>query len=536
MTDEPDQDESEEREPAEAAQAPSSASRDDEEPAEPGPRPESDADASDEAPGADASDEAPSHDAPADLTPSSTPSEIKAPALAAKPVWWRRAALPFAVWAISALVYCLVAGPRLSGPTPDNHFVHLANSFLHGQLGVIDNTPPGTNDWACFDTDTGEVCPPGCFYRPSESYRWYISFPPLPAIMIMPAVAIWGLDTRDALFWALFAGLSPAFLFLLLRMLREEKKSDRTLTEDLLLTALFAFGSVFFFTSVQGTVWFAGHVVACALLPLYLLFSWDARKPLWAGLMLGLLFLTRPTTAVLVIFFALEAARMTRGDAEGAPAESGIYRRAFAWLHGVRWGQALPKMAVFAAPILVMGGVAMWMNEARFGDPFEFGHRFLVIRWIDRIETWGLFSYHYLARNLAVFTSSLPWFTRDDPHVIISRHGLALWFTTPALLWVFFPKKVTPSMVALMLGTFAVCLWNLLYQNTGWVQFGYRFALDYMVPLVVLIALGGRRFRSGFITMLVFAIAVNLFGAITFDRAWQYYDDDGTQQRFFHPD
>ena len=35
---------------------------------------------------------------------------------------------------------------------------------------------------------------------------------------------------------------------------------------------------------------------------------------------------------------------------------------------------------------------------------------------------------------------------------------------------------------------------------------------------------------------LVFAIAVNLFGAITFDRASMFYDDDGTQERLFQPD
>jgi hypothetical protein len=31
---------------------------------------------------------------------------------------------------------------------------------------------------------------------------------------------------------------------------------------------------------------------------------------------------------------------------------------------------------------------------------------------------------------------------------------------------------------------------DLLYQNSGWVQFGYRFATDYMIVLFVLIALG----------------------------------------------
>ncbi len=449
----------------------------------------------------------------------------------------RRAAIPLGIFVGCALVYCLVAGPRLGGPTSDNHFVHLASSFLAGQLEVVGNHPPGTNDWACFDTETRSICPPGAFYRESASQHWYVSFPPLPAIAILPAVAIWGLDTRDGLFWALFAALAPALLFVLLRHLRESGKSARTQRDDLLLTGLFAFGTVYFFTAVQGTVWFAGHVVACALFPLYLLFAIDARRPALAGLMIGLLFLTRPTTAAFALFFVLEALRVTRAaDAPSAPPDAGVYRQAYAWLGGTSPRKALRSLALFFAPILVLGALAMWMNAARFGSPFEFGHRFLMIRWIGRIETWGLFSYHYLARNLAVFLASLPWLTANDPHLVVSRHGLALWVTTPNLLWVLWPKRVDATMIALYLTTAIVCLWNLLYQNTGWIQFGYRFALDYMVPLFVLLALGARPFRGGFVLAAIFAVALNTFGALTFDRAWQYYDDDDSQQRYFQPD
>lgn len=445
--------------------------------------------------------------------------------------------MPVAVWAISAAVYVAVAGPRTSGPSPDDHFVHLAESFLHGELGVLGNTPPGTNDWACYDRETRDVCPPGAFSRPRDTQRWYVSFPPFPAVVILPAVAIFGPRLSDPLFWALFAGLGPALLYALLRWLRETGKTERSAREDLALTALFAFGTIYFFVAVQGAVWFAAHVVAVSLIVLYLWFAWDARRPLLAGLMLGLAFLTRPTTAALVIFFALEAMRVSRTGGEPAygPAPS-VVRRAFLWTSRVQWGPTLRRWALFAAPILVIGAIAMWMNAERWEDPFEFGHRYLMIRWRGRIETWGLFSYHYLSKNLAIFLASLPWLTANDPHVIVSRHGLALWFTTPALLLVLWPKKVDATMVALMLAAGAVALWNLLYQNSGWVQFGYRFALDYLPLLFVLLAMGRRRFGPGFALALVFAIVVNTFGALTFDRAWQYYDDDPTQDRVFHPD
>ena len=448
----------------------------------------------------------------------------------------RRLAVPAAVWAICALVYCVTLGNRISGPTADNHFVHLADSFLHGQLGVLGNTPPGTNDWACYDAEIHDVCPPGAFHRTRESQHWYVSFPPFPAILMMPAVAIFGPQLPDALFWALFAALGPALLFVVLRFLRETKKSSRTVREDLVLCALFAFGTVYFFVAVQGAVWFAAHVAATPLLMLYLLWSFDARRPLLAGLMLGLCFLTRPTTAALVLFFLVEALRVARSGDEPSYYEAGVPKRVFLWLSRVRWGVALRSIAIFAAPILVIGALAMWMNAERWENPFEFGHRYLMIRWRGRIETWGLFSYHYLSKNLAVFLASLPWLTAHSPHLIISRHGLALWVTTPNLLLALWPKRVDATMVGLTLATIAVAIWNLLYQNSGWVQFGYRFALDYLPLVFVLIALGARRFGGGFFVAMLFAIAINTFGAITFDRAWQYYDDDGTQDRVFQPD
>ena len=445
----------------------------------------------------------------------------------------RRAALPAALWAVTAGVYVAVTGPRLLAPTADNHFVHLADSFLHGQLEVVGGRPHGQNDWACYDEDAHDACAPDAFARPRPSQHWYVSFPPFPALVILPVVAVFGTATRDALFWALLAGLGPALFFVLLRTLRETGRSDRRLRDDVVLTLLFAFGTVYFFSAVQGAVWFAAHVVAVALVVLYLLFSLDARRPFWAGLMLGLAFMTRPTTAGLVVVFAAEALRVSRlPTAADSPQAAGLR----AWLAGVDARAAARRLALFAAPVLAVGLVAMAMNAARWDDPFEFGHRWLLIRWRPRIETWGLFSYHYLGRNLAVFLASLPWLTAHSPHLVVSRHGLALWVTTPAVLLVLWPKKLDATRIALYAGAAAVALWNLLYQNSGWIQFGYRFALDYLPVVFVLLALGGRRFGPGFFAAMLFAVALNTFGAITFDRAWQFYDGDDSQERLFQPD
>jgi len=450
-----------------------------------------------------------------------------------------RLRLPALIWVVCAVVYVMTLGPRVFETSPNDHYSHLAESWLHGQLHVLGDQPDGTNDWACFDRETGESCPSGAFGRSRDSYRWYVSFPPLPAAVILPAVAVGGTDIPDRLFWALLAAFAPALLFILLRFLSEAGFTRRSRRDNLLLTALFAFGTVFFFVAVQGTVWFAAHVCAVNLLTLYVFWALDTRRPILAGWMLGLAFLCRPTVALLALFFGFEALRTSRADgedADGSADDEGVYARSWRWLRAVDWRVAARKIAWFSAPILVCGGVAMWLNHARFESPFEWGHSHLQVVWHARIERWGLFNYHYLPRNLAIFLASLPWLTGATPYVQVSRHGLALWFTTPNLLQVLWPKRIRAVMVGLWVAIIPVMVLNLMYQNSGWVQFGHRFALDYMVLLFVLLAMTGRRFGPGFWALVIFAVAVNTFGAVTFDRAWEFYGGDGTQNIIFQPD
>lgn len=449
-----------------------------------------------------------------------------------------RLRLPALIWAVCAVVYVLTLGSRVLETSPNDHYSHLAESWLNGQLHVLDNQPDGMNDWACYDRATGESCPGGAFNRPRESYRWYVSFPPFPAAVILPAVAMGGTDIPDRLFWALIAAFAPALLFMLLRFLSESGFTQRSRRDNLLLTALFAFGTVFFFVAVQGTVWFAAHVCAVNLLALYVFWGLDTRRPVLAGWMLGLAFLCRPTVALLALFFGFEALRTSRAHADDDQEETerSVYARCIEWLRGVGWRAVARKIALFSAPILLCGAVAMWLNYARFESPFEWGHSHLQVVWRARIERWGLFNYHYLPRNLAIFLASLPWLTGAAPYVQVSRHGLALWFTTPNLLQVLWPKRVRAVMIAFWIAVIPVMVMNLMYQNSGWVQFGYRFALDYMVLLFVLLAMTGRRFGPAFWAFAIFAIAVNTFGAITFDRAWDFYGGDGTQNILFQPD
>jgi hypothetical protein len=304
----------------------------------------------------------------------------------------------------------------------------------------------------------------------------------------------------------LLGALAPALLLVLLRRLRERDLSTRSPSDELWLTVLLSFGTVLFFSTVQGRVWYTAHVIAVDLSLLYVWASIDADRPFLAGTFLGLAFLTR---APMLFMFPLFVAEMWRTG-----------RRSELW----RW-------MAFVAPVLVLGMLAAWHNYARFGDATEFGYTYLAVRQQLDLERYGLLNPHYLPRNLVAAFALLPDVSALPPYVRISGHGLAMWFTTPALLLLLASRPQGVFHRGLWITTASVAVWTLLYQNTGWFQFGYRFSLDYLVFLILLLAVDARPLTRLGRGLVVVAVVINLFGAVTFGRYPKFYRADEAAYR-----
>ena len=432
--------------------------------------------------------------------------------------------------------YLGASGGRLRSHSMYNHYVYLADGWLHGRL-ALDGPPPNENDWAKVDVfklkDGRELRgtygsrtggPTDRFYPlrgpsvtvpeadiASRSSIRYVSFPPFPAVLMAPLVAIWGMRFNDVLFTALWAGLNPALLFLLLGDLRRRGLSRRTVSDDLWLTAMFGVGSVYYYCAVIGQVWFTALIVGVTLSLGYAWAALDAERPVLAGICVGLGFATRGPWFVVPLFLC-EAVRVSGGW----PA---LRTRA-------GWRALAPRLVRFAVPVAAIGAALAWHNQARFGNPFEFGHRFLNVQWQERIGRFGLFNYHFLSRNLAAALVLLPRVMTRAPFVKISQHGMSLLVTSPNLAYTVMPQERNRLTKPLWLTIAAVAIPDLLYQSTGYIQFGYRFSLDYMIYFVVLLAIGNRRFTRLFKGLVVVAFAINLFLAITFDRYTEFTYDD----------
>ncbi len=397
---------------------------------------------------------------------------------------WARYHTEAAIFLLSLLAFSATSADRLLRQSQGPHFVYQAHAFLHGRLDV--EKPPNDNDWIRYGG------------------KYYVCFPPVPAVLMMPLVAVFGLGFNDVLFTIPFAALNVMLMFMVLQLLARLGLSKLGREENLWLTVLFGFGTVNYACSVLGEVWFTAHVVGLTFTLLYVLAATRLRRPLLAGLALALAFDTRVSLAFTCIYFGLQL--VFPRDADGRPAAGS-------------WSRVLRQALLFSLPIVVVGGLQMWMNQARFGNPFEFGHSYLIGPAGERIKAHGLFAYHYLWWNLSTMLCGLPKLLDHFPFLAYDPNGMSIFITTPVLLWLLWPRQ-RPWLYPLLWATaVAGLLPGLFYQNSGYVQFGYRFALDVMPYLIMLLACGGLVLNRRIKILILVSVAVNLAGAIAFKRS-----------------
>jgi hypothetical protein len=397
----------------------------------------------------------------------------------------RRNRIPLAVAVGAACILAAFSGKRFLHQSKAPHFVYQAQAFLEGRLALpVD--PPNQEDWV----KIGD--------------RFYVSFPAMPAVVMIPLVALWGFQLNDTSFTVFCAALVLAGFYLVLRRLSREGDSKRSEWENIAFTALLGFGTVFFYCAIRGEVWFTAQVMGVGFTSLYLLFAHRARRPVIAGLCWSMAVLTRTPLIFSGIFFLSEVLW---------PSGSLSEKEAFDGLK-----PKLKKLALFAVGAAPLALAHMAFNFVRFDSISEFGHRLL---WNNRVNAdiarWGLFHYQYLERNLTAAFTKLPTLSFHPFRIGYDPHGMSLLVTTPLLLLLLWPKVKPRLHRALWLTVACTALPGFFYQNDGYMQFGFRFSLDYTPFLVLLLALGGWSLRSRlFATLAVIGIAVNTWGAVAF--------------------
>jgi len=371
-------------------------------------------------------------------------------------------------------VYGLLAGPRLVARPPHEH-IALAEALLHGRLDIAQPVASFL-DLAEFDG------------------RWFVPYPPAPAALFLPAVAVFGRTIyHGVLHVALAAAILPAFYLALRRFTSETEHSEH---ERLWLVALLAFGTPIAALAVNSNVYYTGQIAAVVFSCLYLAAAWRGRQPVWAGLALGAAYLSR---GAVILAFPIVLAEIWRTRPAG-----GSFRTSRS--------SALLRFALGLGALLALSGLYNWL---RFGNPLELGYGFLGWRTDPEIVRWGLFSYAYLERNLHAALTSLPVLLPAFPFVTFNPEGLSLLITTPVLVMLPFLRGWTRTAWAALLSSGLIFLTALMYANTGLVQYGYRYAADFLPFLILAMALAGLRVvRWPVKALILFGVAVSLWGAV----------------------
>ncbi|MFN0063251.1 MAG: hypothetical protein ACKVPX_12165 [Myxococcaceae bacterium] len=394
------------------------------------------------------------------------------------------------LFGLAFFVFASFSGPRFSRQSAAPHFVYQAKAWLEGRLDIDARVLPNREDWACVRRIDGRLS--RCEGAAQAGDRWYVSFPPFPAVVMLPFVALHGYQFNDTSLGVLVGALAIVLAYRFFQKLSHLRENTNVAVDNAVLACALAFASLFFYCTIRGEVWFFAEVLGVALTWLYATSALGAQQPLRAGLFFGIAVLTRTPLLFTAVFFVMEAWRAPVGRA-----------RRLGWF------------CLGALPSALMGAAFNWVRFGKFG---EFGHAFLYSNRVNAdIDRFGLFDLAYLGRNLEAAFFKLPRLSLEPLRLDYDPHGLSLFLTMPWLLLLLWPRQKSRLRLPLALTVLACALPGLLYQNTGYMQFGFRFSLDYTPYLLALLAVSGWSLRRPLvIAVLALSVLANTWGAVAF--------------------
>ena len=365
----------------------------------------------------------------------------------------------YPLWAMIAaiLVYGLFASRVGFESTPFNYFAYLADAFLYGQfhLRIL---PQSLHDLIIYQDNV------------------FLYWPPMPAFLMMPFVAVFGVSFSDVLLTIILGGGNVALFAVLLHEAKAKGIHQLDPLKQAILIIFFSFGTVYFTLTPYGKVWQVGQVVSflfmlLAYLSVLSLQGWKAF--LFTGAALAGAILSRNHLFLIGIWPAFY---LIRTNLELKP-------------------KKLIGMLVLAAvPIILAGVFTLIYNQVRFGDPFELGVKFHNPAWVfvKDFKTYGVFSPRYIPKNLYYNFLYYPIPSDSDEWMM----GGSLFLLSPvffAIFFGFYRKERIHSQIILVATALMTYLPSLLLMGTGWITFGPRYLLDSSVPLLLLTAQGAEK-------------------------------------------
>lgn len=354
-----------------------------------------------------------------------------------------------------------------SGKTPYNYFNYFSQSLLNGKLD-LENTPPWLNELAPF------------------AGKKYLVYPPMPSVLLLPFVAIWGVEFPQQLIThALGAGVTLLTYKLALNM---KKPKSVAIWASFTL----GLGSIIWYASSIGSAWVLGQLTATFFILLALAESTDKKRPLLAGIFLGMAFLARLQTIFFVILLSI--------------------------LYLNKSPKKYNLIKLFAATgVFIL--INFIYNYARFGTISNVAYKLIPGVLEEPWYSEGLFSISYIPRHLKIVFTKLPITKPSHPYIYPSWGGLAIWFTTPAFVFALKAKLLKNKInLAAWATILLIALTSFMYGSTGFTQFGYRYAVDFYPALIFLLIRATNKPTRWHWTLSIIGFVVNLWGVLWINK------------------
>ena len=369
----------------------------------------------------------------------------------------------------------------------------LAGAFLKGRL-YIEN-PPYTHDLTLFRG------------------KWYVPMPPLPAFLFLPIAYLIGAENLSTSYLSMvLSAINGVLVLLILKKLVQRKWINLSGQGMFWLVVLFLFGTPHLWVGISGRGWYVSQILTVLFLALAVYAALRFWSPWLVATFIAIAMLARPNSLMTWPFvFAISMQILKENNGR------------------IDLKQAVLWSAKTVLPIAAAIFVLLTYNYLRFENFMDFGYTTVNAGpdIVLNVQTYGLFSPHYIPWNLEVMLLKMPKINWGVPFPTEPRGavwpvdptttGMSIFFTTPALLYLFrrYPKQwwVWGAWIAVLFNVVMLSL----YSNTGSAQFGYRYILDFLVPLIAMLAVGmGKKVPWLFIVLVLFSIAINIYGAYWF--------------------
>lgn len=386
---------------------------------------------------------------------------------------WEMKKFFLSIFLITFIVYFFTSG----GTTPYNYFTRLADAFLHGKYYITDN-PPWLNE--LIQIGNG---------------RFTFVNPPMPAFLAIPFVGLFGKDFPQNYLANIVGAVTISLVSIFAYLLTKNKKIA------IFTGVLLGFGSIFWYLSSTGSVWYLGQITATMFISGALIESFSKKRPFVIGLLVSGALLSRLQLMPSLIFFLTVISAYPNKN-------------------------KIKNYIKFFLGLLLFVLTYLTYNWLRFENPLQTGYTLIAGLLQEPYFNYGQFSLKYIPKQLSVFLLALPKIKNSTPYIYPSWAGLAVWITSPVFISILKAPLKDKLVIASWISILGIGLINFSYGSTGFSQFGYRYAVDFYPFMIFLMikSLQKTGLKNYHWILLVISIFVNLWGVLWLNKfGWGSY-------------